>query len=353
MRRVIIGVVALVVLLGSIVNLQMAAHAETQPNDGFSLQVTPSPLIATIEPGKETTLELRIRNTNTSAEDLKMELRSFRIDKNTGEVRIENQQPTEVKDFVRFGQDTFRLEAGQWYTQRVKVNAPKDAGFSYSFAILISRKNPLPKLDGASRIEGSVAVFTLLNTNRPDATRSLSVASFSSKKRVYEYLPAEFETIVKNNGNTIVQPKGNIFIGRTGNESTPLAVTEVNPGGGYILPSSSRVLKTQWSDGFPGRAQNGSLVWDWSKLNQLRIGKYTAKVVLIYDDGKRDIPVYGEVSFWVLPWKILLGLTAILAVLLIGLYTIFRRPIRRVSSKAKQVRRRKQPAKAEDASKDI
>jgi hypothetical protein len=300
---------------------------------GFSLQVTPSPLIATIEPGKQSSLELRVRNNNTSSEDLKMELKSFSVDRNSGEVKVSSDLPKEVNDFVSFAQPTFTLSAGQWFTQKININTPKNAGFSYSFAIMISRKNPLPKTPGSSRIEGSVAVFTLLNTNRPDATKKLNLESFSSKKRVYEYLPADFDLSVENTGNTIIQPRGNIFISRSGDEQNQLATLQINPGGGYIIPDSTRKLNMNWNDGFPSRDSNGKTVWDWTKLNKLRIGKYTAKAVLIYDDGQRDIPIYSEVSFWVIPWKILIVIGILIIVLGFGVYTIFGRPIKKLKKR--------------------
>src|SRR2546430_8229990 len=30
------------------------------------------------------------------------------------------------------------------------------------------------------------------------------------------------------------------------------------------------------------------LVWDWSKLTRLRMGQYTAKLFMVYDDGQRE-----------------------------------------------------------------
>ena len=47
------------------------------------------------------------------------------------------------------------------------------------------------------------------------------------------------------------------------------------------------------------------LKWDWGQASKLRWGKYTAKMLLIYDDGQRDVPIEGEVSFWVVPWRLI------------------------------------------------
>ena len=313
---------------------QMHAHAADQ-SGGFSLQVTPSPLISTIEPGQQKSLEVRVRNGNTVPERLKMELRTFSIDKTTGQISIGDNVPEDVKNFVTFKDDVFDVDAGQWYTQQVQVDTPKDAGFSYSFVILISREKPAIKTEGASSIEGSVALFTLLNTDRPDAVKKLSLTSFVSAKKVYEYLPTNFQLTVENTGNTIAQPKGNILIGRSGDEAKPLAAIEINPGGGYVIPASSRVLTTGWNDGFPSQNEQQKRQWDWSKLTKFRIGKYTAKAVLIYDDGQRDIPIESTVTFWVIPWKILSILAVIIILLLVGFYTTLRRSVGLVNLRKK------------------
>lgn len=294
-------------------------------NNGFSLQVTPSTLVETIKPGENSVFELKVQNKNIVAETFKMELRAFSVEKETGKIQISEDKATNVADFVSFEQETFLIEAGEWFTQKVRVNTPADAGFSYNFVILISRKDPLQAVEGASSIEGSVAVFALLNTDRPDATKKLELESFLSVRKSYEYLPAEFEIRVKNSGNTIVQPQGNVFIGRGENEQQPLAVLKLNENNGYIIPDSSRMLTLVWNEGFPSRNENGKLTWDWSKLQKFRIGKYTAKAVLIYDDGERDVPIESVVTFWVIPWKLLLGLFLVLTLIFVGLFTVLRK----------------------------
>ncbi|MGB3073255.1 MAG: hypothetical protein WBB68_03290, partial [Candidatus Moraniibacteriota bacterium] len=51
----------------------------------------------------------------------------------------------------------------------------------------------------------------------------------------------------------------------------------------------------------------------------LRFGKYTAKMLLVYDDGTRDIPIEGVVSFWVMPWRLIAGAVFISIFFLIGM----------------------------------
>lgn len=320
------------VLLTAILCFVVLVPARAQ-SGGFAVQVSPSPIVEKIDPGVSKTVEVKIRNQNTEKETFKMGLRAFDVNKTNGEIELSNDEPKEVVDWVSFSEPVFDVEPGQWFTQKVVLNAPIDAGFTYTFAITISRATPTQEADGKTTIEGSVAIFTLLTTNRPDATRKLDIVSFVSKKRMYEYLPASFELELKNSGNTIIQPVGNIYIQRSSDSSEPIEVLSVNETGAYILPEVSRTLQTEWSTGFPvfkDSAEEGrkDLFWNWSELQNLRIGHYVAKVVVVYNDGTRDIPVETMIDFWVIPWKILSVLFVIFALLVTGVVSIIRKTIK-------------------------
>lgn len=313
---------------------------------GFSLQVTPSPLIATIRPGEQSTLELRIRNTNTKTEELKMGLRTFSVSDSTGEVSLGTTEPSEITDFVTFSNPTFTLKAGEWFTQRIFVDTPASAGFTYSFAITVSRQTTTTPNTGAAAIQGSVAVFTLLSVDRPGAVRKFEITQVKSEQRVYEYLPATFKVTFKNTGNTLVRPTGNLFIQRLATDAKPIDALPINASGGYILPGTTRTLTIEWQNGFPHYETNQTsatqssknLVWNWAHINDIRIGRYVAKVVAIYDDGTRDVPVTGEVAFWVIPWKIIAGFLAIGLLIIVGIVSIFRGGFKALKRKRKNAK---------------
>ena len=327
----------------ALIGFSVATVRAQTSGTGFGLQVTPSPIISTLKPGQKTTIELKIRNTNTNAEDLKMGLRSFTVDEQTGKVNLTTEQPKDVESFTTFSDPLFHIEAGQWFTQKIIINTPVTAGFSYSFATIISRQKATVPEKGASAIEGSVAVFTLLGVDKPGAVRKFSIDEFSVTHNVYEYLPAHFSLRLKNSGNTLLQPKGNIFIGRSADAKNPLATLDINPGNGYILPATNRILESDWSDGFPfyQKVTSGSgtptnkLTWNWSNLSHVRIGKYVAHVVAVYSDGVRDIPVETEVSFWVIPWKILAGIGLFVSLITVGIITTIRKSAKMVKRRSK------------------
>lgn len=278
----------------------------------FFLQVSPSPLVATLKPGQQTTLDLKIRNAGTQTEQLTINPRSFKIDNVSGEVEFNDTTPPEVAGWLQFGAKSFAIAPGQTFDQKIIINVPKDAGFSYSFAFLIQRQDVAaqPQLSAGQNLKGQVAIFALMNIDRPGATRELKIDDFTSESGMYENLPATLHLRLKNTGNTIVQPAGDVFIQRNLNDTTPITTIPANGKGGYILPGTIRTLEVKWNE-----ANNQS----WTNF---RIGYYVAKAVVIYNDGVRDVPVMAEVGFWIIPWKILGGITIILIVLGFGIWTI-------------------------------
>ena len=299
----------------------LLASPYTHAADGnFSIQVSPSPLVATVNPGEAKTLELKIRNASTADETLKIEARTFTIDSVSGSVLLDDTLAPKVSQWLSLPAPGFTIKAGQWSTQTITASLPKEAGFSYSFALIVSRNDTSATTSNGQLLKGSVAVFTLLNVNRPDATRKLDLVSLEPTQQVYEYLPATINIRLKNTGNSIVQPYGNLFIQRSSNDTKPIATLPVNEAQGYILPGTERVLTAVWDDGFPryttstdaSGATKTTLEWNIDTVRKFRFGQYTAKVVAVYNDGTRDVPITAEVTFWVIPWKTILIILAVI-----------------------------------------
>lgn len=304
-----------------------------QTQSGFSIQVSPSPLVGEVKPGQTSNLELKVRNTSTELEELKIEPRKFTVDNKTGKVTLDDSELPEISPWITFSPQIFTVKPGAWTTINVRVSLPKESGFSYSLALVINRTKDPKSVEAGRAIKGSVAVFTLINVDRPGAIRKLEVEKFATSQNAYEYLPATISMTFKNTGNTIVQPYGNVFIQRGSDDKTPLATLPVNDKKGYILPGSNRILDAEWADGFPSykitTAADGNEqkteTWNWSQVSKFRIGSYTAKLVAVYNDGQRDVPIEKQATFWVIPWKILLGVIVVIAILALGVWSVLRK----------------------------
>jgi hypothetical protein len=213
---------------------------------------------------------------------------------------------------------------------------PKSAAFGYYFAVEYLRASDVTPQPGKAVAHGAVATFILLNADAKGAKREAQIAAFSADKKTYEFLPASFSIKVRSTGNVHVAPYGNIFIAK-GNKQVD--AIDVNASRGNVLPNGSRFFASSWSDGFPVHQtkvspdgqplidKNGqpqmSLKWDFGHANRLRFGHYTAHLVMVYDNGQRDVPMEATLSFWVIPWRVIGILLVVSVFVLVGFWSSF------------------------------
>ena len=328
--KVSIVLFLLVVLFSPSVSLAQT----TDTGSGLRLITSPLPINLVTEPGKTITTELKVKNGGVQDETLKIELMKFKAYQENGKPQLLEREPADdFFDWVTFSEPTFTLAPDEWKTVVATFTVPDTASFGYYYAFIFSRAaDAVAPESRETAIVGGTAVLVLLEARIPDAKREITVAKFSADKKFYEFLPATFSIRLENTGNVHIAPRGNIFIdhGRT----KDIAILEVNSEKGNILPDSSRIFDARWEDGFPRYTakiqdektvldEQGNpmleLTWDWNDASKLRFGKYTAKLLLIYDDGAQDIPIEGELSFWVIPWRLLGGVIIVVLFFLIGI----------------------------------
>ena len=68
-----------------------------------------------------------------------------------------------------------------------------------------------------------------------------------------------------------------------------------------------------------GEVESSTLKWNFSEFDKFRLGKYTAHLLFIYDNGERDIPVESKISFWVIPWRLILVVFFLVTFTIIGI----------------------------------
>jgi len=329
--------------------LHALAQSKSSGSNGLNIEISPLPIELNAKPGTSVSTDLRVRNGGTTSEKLKASLKTFTAEGPDGHIVLHEPSPNdEYTQWVSFNKTVFDAPPGQWQSIKMTVNLPKNAAFGYYYAIQFELANPPKPEPGATSLQGAVVIFVLLNAEAPGAVKKADVKSFSADHQTYEFLPVNFKVAVHNSGNLHLTPHGNIFIRRGGKQIASLAVNGTQ---GKILPGANRIFTTSWNDGFPVHQvvtdANGQVVkdthgnpktklsWNFSKVSKLRFGHYTADLLLIYNDGQRDIPVTGTLSFWVIPWRLLGGLAVILIFMLIGFWSSIRRMIHWVKQRTK------------------
>ena len=287
----------------------------------LNLITSPLPINLVTKPGASVSTPIKIKNGGTDTEKLKISLMKFKAYESNGQPQLMDPEPgDDFLKWVSFSEDTFTAVPDEWKTIQATFDVPQDAAFGYYYAIVFSRAaDEKPTDSKQTAVVGGTAVLVLLEARVADAKRAVEVTQFGTDKQVYEFLPTTFTVKLKNTGSVHVAPRGNIFVNKGGDKD--IAILEINGNKGSILPDSTRNFQEPWSDAFPvyvEKKQDGKVVlddqgnrqmelqWDWGQASKLRWGKYTAKMLLIYDDGQRDVPIEGEVSFWVVPWRLVL-----------------------------------------------
>jgi hypothetical protein len=289
-----------------------------------------------------------VQNSGTETAKLKVSLKKFKADGATGQPQLADREAADTYfDWVSFSPARFTAEPQQWKEVAMTIKVPSDAALGYYLAPVFSLDTAgqdKPEAN-ASQLQGATAVLVLLDVQVPGEKKQLEISSFSANKKLYEYLPANFTVKIKNSGDIHLKPAGSIFI--TKGKKT-IATLNINPNGGNILPKSSRNFETAWSDGFPvfevkrvnNEIQTGKdgkpiqeLKWNFAHANRLRFGHYTAHLIMTYDNGERDVPVEASVSFWVVPWGLILLIIAIPTIPAVLVYLIMKHRFKRQGSK--------------------
>ena len=225
------------------------------------------------------------------------------------------------------------------------INIPKTASLGYYYAVLF--KPSISVGNGVNRnvINGYNAILVLLNAVTPNEHPKLQLASFSSDRKFFQYLPITFSVNVHNSGNIYLPPSGDIYISKTSSFSKVIDTISINPSIGNVLPSTNRIFSVKWTngdpvfvdkelDGQPVTTKQGQpveqLKWNFSQLHKLRFGEYYARLVMVYNNGQQDIPVTSVLSFWVIPWELILATIAVVALISVGLWVTGKSLVKRL-----------------------
>ena len=330
----------LILLSGVLTPLASAAAANT--NGAFSFAVSPPSVALDAKPGVPTSVNIRVQNQGIAAEKVKVTLMKFTADGTTGRPNLRNFESTdEFSKWAQISPSSFTAEPNEWNTVKFSLSPPKSAAFGYYYGVVFSREGAENQAQkDKSSLLGAVASLILVDVKAPGAVRKVTIADFSTNSKSGEFLPVAFDVRLRNTGNTHVGVRATINITK-GNKT--VADIDVNSTKGYILPGSFRDFPAEWKDGTPvyqdSKDSQGNvildlagsprqkLVWDKFSTSKLRFGKYNARLIVIYDDGKGDVSTESRLSFWVIPWRIIAVVSVILLLIVGGVWALVVRPL--------------------------
>jgi len=199
----------------------------------------------------------------------------------------DEQGPYTIKDYISFPQKNFKLNLGERAKFPITISVPEDAEpGGYYGGVLVSTVKDDGVNDGAGSARSPIVarIGTLFfltvpgNILKEGNTKSLTLIE---AKSWYEKGPINFSILSENTGSIHLNPYGEMRVKNIFGEE--VSFIELEPW--FVLPKSMRSR-------------------DVSFDREMLFGRYTATAFV--NRGYDDIVDEVSVSFWVLPWKVVL-----------------------------------------------
>ncbi len=286
---------------------------------GQGLEISPPLVELDVDPGTTQAFQIRLRNITQGELVTKARVDDFVAQGEQGQPKLlteENAEPTPYtfKPWVAPIADV-TIAPQEQKTITVTLNVPKDASPGGHYGV-IRFTGLAPGLeDTGVSLSASIGTLVLLNVSGPVVKDLVFEEFFASqngeKKGFFEKGPITFVERLKNKGTVHLKPLGTLRI--TNMFGKEVAVLAVNENGGNILPASVRRFEQQ--------------------LNKSRLfGKYNVEANIQYE-GKN---VTGNISFWVIPYKLIAIILGGLLIAIVALRKGLKAYNRRIIKKAQK-----------------
>jgi len=290
--------------------------------DAHALTVSPPVKELAGNPGETVQYIVKLYNETKDAVTVKATATNFTAKENgAGEpdfadLGTERESSYDLASWMSLPQGAIAVNPLDWQTVIINIEIPKDAepGGHYAAAFFTPSKTEEAGKDGVSvdYKTGSLVLLTVTG----EAKQGGSVKSFSLKnnKWFHEYVPVNMQLRVENTGNVHFKPGGAIEIKNILNKkSAELAVINSEEGGN-VLPNSTRKYDIVW-----GAQEEKNMPQNfWQKVQyefkNFHCGKYTAVAAIVLPQGQAT-PM--SVTFWIIPWQLLLVAVASLTLLIL------------------------------------
>lgn len=267
--------------------------------------IGPSKFEISLDPGSSVTKILGITNRTGSTQTFRIDIEDF-TGSESGQKAVvllgDEKGRYSLKDYIKPEVMEFTLKTKQKIALPVTISVPEDGepGGLYG-SLLVSVVSPADKEMGGTTIISRLGALFFVRVNGPAKEEGvLKEFKLSNPKKVFtgKEGPSGFDLVFENKGNVHLNPYGAISISNI--LGMDVAQIEVDPY--FAMPDSLRDRHINWS-------------------GKILLGRYTATAMI--NRGYGDIVDEKSISFWVLPWKILLGGFAIIFIIVLAVRLFF------------------------------
>ena len=316
----------IVALFAGLFFANYASAESTAANSAQGIEISPTLVELNAAKGKTYDIKLKITNITTSSLVYTPSVDDFTATNETGTPHIitDSTLPatSSIKTWVQPIQ-SFTLKSRESVDITASITIPENAEPGGHYGV-IRFSGGTPEIDSTGvGLTASAGVLLLVRVDG-SITEKAEVASFYTAKSgnqsfFFEDSPIEFVARIKNDGNIHIKPIGSIEIRDIFNNL--VTTLSVNADKSNVLPNSTRRFDSQYSK-------------DWM------FGRYTANLTLGY--GTNGQALTSTVSFWVIPYKIILAGLFILATIIFIFSKMIKAYNRHIINKSKNEENKKQ-----------
>ncbi len=218
--------------------------------------------------------------------------------------------PYSLRDYLSVSQKSFELKQGQRAVVPVTVFVPADAEPGGLYGSVLSSTVSKSASSGAPASNAIVArigtLFFIRVKGPVHAEGALTEFTTARNQSAFDTAPIPFHLVYHNTGSVHVNPYGEIRV--TNMFGKEVGAVDVSPW--FAMPGTFRTREVEWNPGF-------------------LLGRYTATASI--NRGYNDIIDTRQVTFWVIPVK----LVAVVIVGIAGLLLVLRYIVTRFEIKRK------------------
>jgi len=292
------GAKPLILIIGIIGGLILANGVLAQAKE---ITISPLTFELTANPGDVLTNKLKVYNPTDGIIAIKMEVEDFKPIGEVGQVVVtpEEEITYSLKRWVKTEPTEFTLEPRETKFVDFEIELPENAEPGGKYGSVLATTAGVIGEEITGLAVGQKVGALLLLTVSGEVIEDLTTKEFIAPSFL-EYGPVPFTIRFENRGTVHVRPRGFVTIFNWwGKKAADVEFPQLN-----VIPGAVRKIETTWQ-------------------NKWLFGKYTAMLVGSY--GTANLPFNPPVlTFWVIPWKITLGVFLFL-VLVIAFFVKTRR----------------------------
>lgn len=293
---------------------------------GQAFSISPPLIELKTDPGKTVTAKIKLTNVSGGELLIKAQLNDFGAKNETGEPNIifEDTESTASHSLRQWitSPAPFKLASQETKTLEIPITPPANAEPGGHYAV-IRFTGMAPDLEESGvALSASIGSLVLLQVSgavneNASAVEFYTANADGNKNGFFENGPVMFSLRVKNDGNVHVKPSGTIDIYNGFGQKVDSLQFNGDPNDSKnapksVLPNSIRRFDTTWGQG-----------WGF--------GQYRAVVNASYGDGKT---IQQEVVFWMIPYKLIIGVLLLGTGLFFGIRYGLRRYNEHIIAKA-------------------